>query len=127
MMNQKDISFFKPKTNKIVVSRGVIFDELVAQKWEDEFAMAQTFKFNKVEVLVQNPTGSTEVSSSRNNAEDEHIADETLPRRYHSLIDIYEQTNFALAVFESHNFEEVDKEKKMENRNERRDDMYREE
>ena len=39
----KGYRLFNPNTNKLVLSRDVIFDELAAWKWEDEHSMAQTF------------------------------------------------------------------------------------
>ncbi|KAG6509698.1 hypothetical protein ZIOFF_027698 [Zingiber officinale] len=113
----KGYRLYNPNIDKLVLSRDVIFDEHTAWKWQEESSMTQMFQYTETaaEVTVQNPIGTTEVSSSKTIPKAKGPIGDTPPRRYRSFTEIYEQANFALAAFESQNFVEAAKEEKWRN------------
>ncbi|KAG6481465.1 hypothetical protein ZIOFF_058069 [Zingiber officinale] len=88
----KGYRLIDPKTNKLVISRDVIFNENAAWKWENETSQSHpTFSYPEAPVAVPslNPTNSTAAGSSGTNSENEISEDETPPQR----IDSYLQKN----------------------------------
>ena len=113
-----------PKTNKLVISRDVIFDELAAWQWEEnvqesknlEVAISLDFQdksnslpsmnFEEAPRATSSPTRSSSTALPNSKSYDS----DNLPRKFCSLLDVYQSCEFALFASEPQTFEDAAKE-----------------
>ncbi|KAH9723491.1 hypothetical protein KPL70_007130 [Citrus sinensis] len=95
-----------PTTNKLVISRDVVFDEASAWQWEKDQSQASSF----FEAPVSPPNSSQQNNlepNSPNSAAESSSDDESPPRKIKSMREIYESCELALFSCEPHDFEEA--------------------
>uniref|UniRef100_A0A2N9G9X7 Uncharacterized protein n=1 Tax=Fagus sylvatica TaxID=28930 RepID=A0A2N9G9X7_FAGSY len=119
----KGFRLLNPKSNKLVVSRDVIFDEVESWQWEDNLQESRNFEvptldFQDKSNSLPNPN-SVEVprtSSSPNRSPNTALPSsdsndvERPPRKVRSLSDIYQSCEFALFSSEPQTLEDAVKE-----------------
>ncbi|KAG6493460.1 hypothetical protein ZIOFF_048446 [Zingiber officinale] len=119
----KGYRIYNPKTNQLVLSRDVIFDELAVWNWDDNDSQvpvlsdgAETIPFADVagptvgtQSRMEGESLSTEGESSSTTAPTDDSESDS-PQRYRSLSDIYSETNLALFAGEPQNYQEDDSE-----------------
>ncbi|KAH9664737.1 Integrase catalytic domain-containing protein [Citrus sinensis] len=95
-----------PTTNKLVISRDVVFDEASAWQWEKDQSQASSF----FEAPVSPPNSSQQNNlepNSPNSAAENSSDDESPPRKIKSMREIYESCELALFSCEPQDFEEA--------------------
>ncbi|KAG6529457.1 hypothetical protein ZIOFF_011655 [Zingiber officinale] len=116
----KGYRLYNPKTNQLVLSRDVIFDELAVWNWDDNDSQvpvlsdgAGTIPFADVagptvgtQSRMEGESLSTEGESSSTTAPTDDSESDS-PQRYRSLSDIYSETNLALFAGEPQNYVEA--------------------
>ena len=104
----KGYRLLDPRTNQLVISRDVVFDEMVAWNWKDEDTQAShSFSYDLDQPIsteddateLRNPQQSSISSPLRSQAQDstQNLSDsEPPPRKVQSLRDVYESCDVAL-------------------------------
>lgn len=108
----KAYRLYEPVKGKVIISRNVIFDEEANWKWQEESGCVQT----NVQSLIDAPTveetslqfnlSSPNPSNSVTSSCSSSSLEETPPRKFRSLSEIYNSTQ-ALFVADPTNFEEA--------------------
>uniref|UniRef100_A0A2N9EI16 Integrase catalytic domain-containing protein n=1 Tax=Fagus sylvatica TaxID=28930 RepID=A0A2N9EI16_FAGSY len=119
----KGFRLLNPKSNKLVVSRDVIFDEMESWQWEDNLQESRNFEVPTLDFQdksnslpnpnsVEVPRTASSPNRSPNTAlpSSDSIDAESPPRKMHSLSDIYQSCEFALFSSEPQTFEDAIKE-----------------
>ena len=120
----KRFCLLNPKTNKPVISRDVIFDELVAWQWEENVQESKNLevpisldfqdKSNSLPSMnseeAPRATSSLARSSSTVLPNLDSYDSDSPPRKFCSLSDIYQSCEFALFASEPQTFEDATKE-----------------
>jgi hypothetical protein len=116
----KGFRLLNPKSNKLVVSRDVIFDEMESWQWEDNLQESRNFEVPTLDFQdksnslpnpnsVEVPRTASSLNRSPNTAlpsSDSNDA-ESPPRKVRSLSDIYQSCEFALFSSEPQTFEDA--------------------
>ncbi|CAL8169320.1 unnamed protein product [Prunus armeniaca] len=108
-----------PRTNKLVISRDVIFDEFKVWRWENKQGEIHSFLLEpetsnlEESLLPQSPISRARSPIPSARTSDPSSPDSTprLNARMRSLADIYESCDLALSALEPQKFEEAVKEK----------------
>ena len=113
----KAYKLYNPVSEKILVRRDVIFNENVSWDWSKEQEQQKiTVEVSPNEETRVNSSASTATQSVSNsssspslnsNSSLEELSDETPPRKYKFLADIYASCQFALTISDPMNYEEA--------------------
>ena len=109
----KGYRLFNPKTNKLVVARDVVFDEMAAWSWDQKLTQVPiTYEFlepvaNQEE---QSQSSSSPTRSPASSSSSQESSDSPL-RKMRSLREIYESCDVSFFSCEPTNFEEASKQK----------------
>ena len=115
----KGYRLYNLKTNKLIISRDVIFDEKAAWNWEEGKILKKTILVDELQTktLVETGNGSTSTSSPQDSPRSVPLSPSTesptssssspssTPRKMRSLSDVYERCN--LCIVETQSFKEA--------------------
>ena len=115
----KGYRLYNLKTNKLIISRDVIFDEKAAWNWEEGKILKKTILVNELQTKapVETGNGSTSTSSPQDSPRSVPLSPSTesptssssssssTPRKLRSLSDVYKRCN--LCIVEPQSFEEA--------------------
>ncbi|RVW84529.1 Retrovirus-related Pol polyprotein from transposon TNT 1-94 [Vitis vinifera] len=115
----KGYRLYNLKTNKLIISRDVIFDEKAAWNWEEGKILKKTILVDELQTKTPTETGngSTSTSSPQDSPRSVPLSPSTesptssssspssTPIKMRSLSDVYERCN--LCIFEPQSFEEA--------------------
>ena len=102
----KGYRLLNPTTNKLVISRDVVFDEASAWQWEKDQSQASSF-FEAPASPPNSPQQNNLEQNSPNLAAESSLNNESPPRKIKSLREIYESCELALFSCEPQDFEEA--------------------
>ena len=117
----KSYKLYNPVSEKILVRKDVIFNENVSWDWSKEqeqqkitveVSPNKETRVNssaspRASTATQSVSNSSSSESLNSNSSLEELSDETPPRKYKSLADIYASCQFALTVSDPMNYEEA--------------------
>ena len=108
-LQSKAYRLYNPVSGKVIINRNVMFDERASWNWETnkgETQMQIPAELDTPQNQVTDPAPTNSSSTSPNSSSNSDSSDETPPRNFRSLTEIYNST-FALFISDPTTFEEA--------------------
>lgn len=110
----KGYRLLNPESNKLVVSRDVIFDEMDTWDWKENSTSSRNEFFEPLALQEDNSQessshGPTNSPPPTNTFDDGDYGSDSPPKKFRSLQEILDSCDVALSAFEPQHFEEANK------------------